>query len=119
MSESLQKSSSRLSTLANKGCQLLRVVAPGDAMLRDDGTNQSSRGHVETPPHNHTTWAVVVGHAGNELNRFYARTDDGSRRHHRRGWMTLGRSSSPPFRSSSANSRPVSVGALGSIWLAG
>lgn len=38
---------------------------------------QSSRGHVETPPHNHTTWAVVVGHAGNELNRFYERTDDG------------------------------------------
>ena len=38
---------------------------------------QSSEGHVETPPHNHTTWAVVVGHAGNELNRFYQRTDDG------------------------------------------
>ncbi len=38
---------------------------------------QSSRGHVETPPHNHTTWAVVVGHAGNELNRFYERSDDG------------------------------------------
>jgi predicted metal-dependent enzyme (double-stranded beta helix superfamily) len=38
---------------------------------------QSSRGHVETPPHNHTTWAVVVGHAGAELNRFYVRTDDG------------------------------------------
>ena len=38
---------------------------------------QSSRGHVETPPHNHTTWAVVVGHAGNELNKFYERSDDG------------------------------------------
>ena len=38
---------------------------------------QSSRGHVETPPHNHTTWAVVVGHAGHELNRFYERTSDG------------------------------------------
>jgi predicted metal-dependent enzyme (double-stranded beta helix superfamily) len=38
---------------------------------------QSSRGHVETPPHNHTTWAVVVGHRGQELNRFYERTDDG------------------------------------------
>ena len=38
---------------------------------------QSSRGHVETPAHNHTTWAVVVGHAGNELNRFYERSDSG------------------------------------------
>lgn len=38
---------------------------------------QSSRGHVETPPHNHTTWAVVVGHSGNELNKFYERSDDG------------------------------------------
>lgn len=38
---------------------------------------QASRGHVETPPHDHTTWAVVVGHAGNELNRFYERSDDG------------------------------------------
>jgi len=38
---------------------------------------QSSRGHVETPPHNHTTWAVVVGHAGRELNRFYDRAEHG------------------------------------------
>lgn len=44
---------------------------------------QSSRGHVETPAHNHTTWAVVVGHAGNELNRFYERTDDGIAETHR------------------------------------
>jgi predicted metal-dependent enzyme (double-stranded beta helix superfamily) len=40
---------------------------------------QASHGHVETPPHDHTTWAVVVGHAGNELNRFYERSDDGVR----------------------------------------
>jgi predicted metal-dependent enzyme (double-stranded beta helix superfamily) len=38
---------------------------------------QSTRRGAATPPHNHTTWAVVVGHAGSELNRFYERTDDG------------------------------------------
>ncbi len=43
---------------------------------------QSSRGQVETPAHNHTTWAVVVGHSGQELNRFYRRTDDGVEQTH-------------------------------------
>ena len=38
---------------------------------------QSSRGKVETPVHNHTTWAVVVGFSGQEHNRFFERTDDG------------------------------------------
>ncbi len=36
----------------------------------------SSRGGTSTPAHNHTTWAVVVGFSGQELNRFYERTDD-------------------------------------------
>jgi predicted metal-dependent enzyme (double-stranded beta helix superfamily) len=38
---------------------------------------QSSDGHVVTPVHNHTTWAVVVGFDGQELNKFFDRTDDG------------------------------------------
>ena len=38
---------------------------------------QSSNGRFETPVHNHTTWAVVVGFDGQELNKFFDRTDDG------------------------------------------
>jgi predicted metal-dependent enzyme (double-stranded beta helix superfamily) len=44
---------------------------------------QASRGHVETPAHDHTTWAVVVGFSGRELNRFYARSEHGVSETHR------------------------------------
>ena len=32
---------------------------------------------IDTPAHNHTTWAVIVGVRGEELNKFYRRTEDG------------------------------------------
>jgi predicted metal-dependent enzyme (double-stranded beta helix superfamily) len=38
--------------------------------------NASLGGH-STPAHNHTTWAVIVGVTGEELNRFYDRTPEG------------------------------------------
>jgi len=40
--------------------------------------NSSLGGHI-TPAHNHTTWAVIVGISGEELNRFYDRTANGVR----------------------------------------
>jgi predicted metal-dependent enzyme (double-stranded beta helix superfamily) len=39
----------------------------------------AARGESATPPHDHTTWAVVVGIEGEELNKLWRRVDDGSR----------------------------------------
>ncbi len=36
------------------------------------------RDRADSPVHNHTTWAVVCGFLGEELNRFYRRRDDGT-----------------------------------------
>jgi predicted metal-dependent enzyme (double-stranded beta helix superfamily) len=37
----------------------------------------ASLGGYGTPAHNHTTWAVIVGVTGEELNRFYDHTPQG------------------------------------------
>jgi len=39
----------------------------------------ASLGGYGTPAHNHTTWAVIVGVTGEELNKFYDRAAEGVR----------------------------------------
>jgi predicted metal-dependent enzyme (double-stranded beta helix superfamily) len=39
----------------------------------------ASLGGYGTPAHNHTTWAVIVGVTGEELNKFYDRVGEGVR----------------------------------------
>ena len=39
----------------------------------------AATGGHNTPAHNHTTWAVIVGVTGEELNRFYDRDGEGVR----------------------------------------
>jgi predicted metal-dependent enzyme (double-stranded beta helix superfamily) len=38
----------------------------------------ASRDRTDSPVHDHTTWAVVCGFDGQELNRFYERRPDGT-----------------------------------------
>jgi predicted metal-dependent enzyme (double-stranded beta helix superfamily) len=38
----------------------------------------AAQGESATPPHDHTTWAVVVGIEGEETNRLWRRVDDGA-----------------------------------------
>jgi len=53
-------------------------------LLQEDGDGRFAlymsvgQTEAETPPHNHTTWAVIAGVLGEEHNRFFARTDDAS-----------------------------------------
>jgi predicted metal-dependent enzyme (double-stranded beta helix superfamily) len=57
-------------------------------LLSEDGDKRFalymsvSKGAKQVPPHNHTTWAVIVGVAGEEENYFYERTDDGTQAGH-------------------------------------
>lgn len=39
----------------------------------------AARAGVRSPAHNHTVWAVIVGIAGEELNRFYEKAPQGVR----------------------------------------
>ena len=50
--------------------------APDDGLLITLGAWQPGHG---VPPHDHGTWAVVVGIEGNEHNLLWRRLDDGSR----------------------------------------
>jgi predicted metal-dependent enzyme (double-stranded beta helix superfamily) len=52
-------------------------------LAEDDGDGLAlyavaAQGESATPPHDHTTWAVVVGIEGEEMNRLWRRVDDGA-----------------------------------------
>jgi predicted metal-dependent enzyme (double-stranded beta helix superfamily) len=53
-------------------------------VLAEDGADGlalyavAAQGESATPPHDHTTWAVVVGVEGEELNKLWRRIDDGA-----------------------------------------
>jgi len=91
--ESLEKIKQRLSRLAARQelftAEEFPPPAPGGKLksclyrVAEDADHRfalyvnSSLGGHSTPAHNHTTWAVIVGVSGEELNCFYDRADEG------------------------------------------
>jgi predicted metal-dependent enzyme (double-stranded beta helix superfamily) len=61
---------------AGKGSTIWLLAEDDDHSFALFGVAEG-HGHM-SPPHNHTTWAVIAGIEGEELNRFYDRLDDGS-----------------------------------------
>lgn len=61
---------------AKVGSRLYRIAQDNDDRFALYAN--ASRGGVASPVHNHTTWAVVVGFEGQELNRFYRRVSKDS-----------------------------------------
>jgi predicted metal-dependent enzyme (double-stranded beta helix superfamily) len=92
--ESLEKIKARLTRLAARTDLFTAADFPPPApggkrttclyRLSEDSDHRfalyanSALGGYDTPAHNHTTWAVIVGVEGEELNRFYERNPDGS-----------------------------------------
>ncbi len=90
---SLERIKQRLMRLAARNdlftTALFPPPAPGEARnsclyrLSEDPDHRfalyanSAGGQHDTPAHDHTTWAVIVGLEGRELNRFYERTAEG------------------------------------------
>jgi len=70
--------------------------------------NSTNRKYVNAP-HNHTTWAVIVGVHGEEPNHFYKRTDDGDVE--RTGGMVVGQGSGVAFMPDDLHSLDIAGGA--------
>jgi predicted metal-dependent enzyme (double-stranded beta helix superfamily) len=60
----------------DRGAQLHRIAEDDDGRFALYVNACADR--TDSPVHNHTTWAVVCGFAGEELNRFYRRRPDGT-----------------------------------------
>jgi predicted metal-dependent enzyme (double-stranded beta helix superfamily) len=91
--DSLEKIKARLGRLAARqdlfGAEDFPPPAPGGKLksclyrIAEDADHRfalyvnSTLGGHNTPAHNHTTWAVIVGVSGEELNCFYDRADEG------------------------------------------